>query len=496
MKKGKKYILNRISKFTGCIILTTTLLAHPSSGINAKIAYSAEDIAITQEYQTTLSNIQEETPVFTNIYLYQELLDQGIKLTKSNLNNITELSILNHLQDPNLSDLKYFPNLTKLTLDNNNLDSNDIKYNVNLLDLNISNSTITNTDALPNTIYNITLNSCIINDDIFTIPYNTKYINTTNTSFNNLYLKNPIMLNRLSIKGNTFLDISSLTKCTNLEYLSLTRVPNVFNSHLLPNLNIKELILDDYSSIWLSRTTYELLKLDNYNILNQINELDQIAHNISINSSNKEEIITNITIYILNKLEYDNKLNNDKITKYNDYPIYTSFNEDNAICINYASLFTALANRLGIDTYQIYSNTHTWNMIIDNNDIRFIDLTQLDEKTIIKVLENNSTELIELTDINSIQALNSEYKDYLYHYSLTLEDIINDESLSQYNLIPTKVEEKEPTIGYINPNNIIIEYNNKLYVMDKTKLKLTLLAISLILSFLPVISKKYSKLLK
>lgn len=491
MKKGKKYVLQKVAKYTGTIVLSTLLLAYPSSSTYATIEYTSEDLINNAYYESTLSTIKEETPVFHNIDLYNELTNQGILLTKNNLSNITELSILNHLSNPDLSDLKYFPNLTKLTITNNYINCDDIKYNANLLDLTISNSDIENTSSLPNSIYNITLDSCIINDDIFNIPYNTKYITTINTSFNNIYLKNPTFLNRLTIKGNTFLDISSLIECTNLEYLQLKRVPNVSNSHLLPNLNIKELILDDYASIWLSSDTYQLLNLDNYNILNQINELDQIAHNISINSSNKEDIINNITKYILETLEYDKEITNEELDTYNDSPIYTSFNEENAICINYASLFTALCNRLDIETYQIYSNSHTWNMIEDDNNIRFIDLTQLDTKTVVRVLENNS--LLELQDTTSLDYLNNNTGHLLYHYNMSLGDILKDESLSNYNLLPLKSNIDNIDIGYINNECVVLEYNKKLYILDRDKLYLTLIVLSTLLAFAPSISKKLSK---
>ena len=43
MKKGKKYVLQKVAKYTGTIVLSTLLLAYPSSSTYATIEYTSED---------------------------------------------------------------------------------------------------------------------------------------------------------------------------------------------------------------------------------------------------------------------------------------------------------------------------------------------------------------------------------------------------------------------------------------------------------------------
>ena len=91
--------------------------------------------------------------------------------------------------------------------------------------------------------------------------------------------------------------------------------------------------------------------------------------------------------------------------------------------------------------------------------------------------------------------LNSEEKNKLYHYTLSFEDILKDETLSQYNLLPTTSEYIEEPIGYIKNDSSIIEYNNKLYIIDNKMFRKIIIILSFILSLLPNIAKKSSKTL-
>ena len=90
MKKNKKYVLQRVAKYTGTILLTSLLLIQPNASTLATTDYN-EDLITKVEYETTLSEIKDETPLFKNRDFYNELLNQGITLTKSNISNIPSL---------------------------------------------------------------------------------------------------------------------------------------------------------------------------------------------------------------------------------------------------------------------------------------------------------------------------------------------------------------------------------------------------------------------
>ena len=488
----RKYVLQKTAKYAFCTILLVSIINQAANLSNTNFPYTQNDIKNNKEYVYELQEIRKEPIIFENKDLYNELINQGLDLTDPT--SIKSITITNSLLNNNFSDLKYFTNLTDLTIENNDINLDDIKYNTNLLSLNIKNSNVSNFTSIPNSVYNLNIQDTEISDDKLTVPYNTKYLTITNVPFNHLHLKNPLTLKKLSIIGNCFLDINAIKDCQNLQKLKIIRVPNVANSDILPSLvSLTELELDDYAPIWLSKDTFYALKIDNQQILNEILELDLLALDITKDCKTEEEQIKAISIYVLKSLSYDEDYTKEELSAYNDNPINYGLNKKEGICINYASLFTALANRLGIDVYQIYSDAHTWNLIYNGNAPEFIDLTMLDTKIITEILTKAGKEQVELPNSNAIDILNSNQETRLYHYKLTLDELLKDPQLSQLTGLPNLNPNVSYDIGYMKNNGIAIEFNNQLYYIEYSKLTPLITMIAIFALFLSLTRKDLNR---
>ena len=492
MLNNKKYILQKTAKFACCSILALTIINQTSNLFVRSVPYTKEDMKFNKVYTQELKTIAVTKPEFKNLDLINELINQGIDIKHPN--RVSSISITNSLINNDFSDLKYFPNLTSLHIENNDIDISDIKYNYNLLSLSTKNTTVSNTKYLPNSIYSLELHDTIVEDSSLEVPYNTKYLAITNTPFSNLYLKNPTQLNRLFIVGNAFLNLDSLKECSNLSTITLHRIANVQNSNILADLNAKSLSvidLDDYAPIWLTKETYLNLGLENEQILLEIEALDQLASSLVNKNDTDEQKIKSIATHILSSLTYDSEINKKQLTDYNDNPINYGLNKGKGICINYASLFTALANRVGIDTYQIYNNDHTWNMI-QNDDTSFIDLTMLDAQTIVEVLTEYGKEYYE-KEKSSLEYINSNEEDSLYHYHITLEELLKDEHLSTYSALPKEDTEQNHNIGYVKQNGLTIDFNNRAYYVEYSKISALASTITMLIIFAYMLRKEKNK---
>lgn len=484
MLNNKNYILQKTAKYALCTVLALTIVNQSIAITKSNIPYTKEDLTNNKQYIQEIKEIQTKKPDYKNKDLIVELFNQGINIDCPE--TVKSITITKELINQDFQDLKYFPNLTELIIENNNIDLTDLKYNYNLINLQIKNSVLTNTKEIPNSIYNFILEDCNIEDVSFEIPYNTKYLTIINSPFNNIYLKNPEQLNRLMIVGNTFLDLSSFKECKHLKDITLHRIANVTNSDTLTNLNAT-LNLDNYVPIWMNADTYNSLNLNNPNTLKQIEDLDSIAASIVKDNMTDEEKVKAITTYILELLTYDENISKPELTEYNDNPLILK--KEEGICINYASLFTALSNRAGLDTYQIYSNDHTWNMVNDKDNKYFIDLSMLDTEVIIETLTEFGVEYSE-SDISSVEHINNNEESKLYHYHITLEELVNDSNLSRYTLLPEDNEGTTHNIGYISKKGFSIEYNNNLYFIEYNMINRLIIMLSLFTLSVVLLTKK------
>ena len=214
MLNNRKYILQKTAKYALCTILAITVVQQTATLTNTSIPFTQEDLKQNEQYVQEIAKISIEKPEYKNKDLIIELFNQGIDIDHPE--TVKSITITNQLINQDFSDLKYFPNLTEIIIKNNDIDLSDLKYNYNLISLQITNGKLTNTTDLPNSIYNLVLEDSVIEDNSFEIPYNIKYLTIMNSPFNNIFLKNPRQLDRLTIVGNAFLDLSAFKECKNL----------------------------------------------------------------------------------------------------------------------------------------------------------------------------------------------------------------------------------------------------------------------------------------
>lgn len=437
----KRYKLVR--KIIGIAIvgtITTSILIPTKT--NAYIApYTEEEQATIELFKEELTEIETSLNIeFHN----QELFDivsskiDGI-LTTDNIKKINTLTIDKPLSNTDLSDLKYLTNLKFLTIKNNQVDSTYLKYNQNLLCLNITNGSIYNTNELPNTLTSISIKNTSVKDYTLSLPYNLEELNLYNSPVSDISSKNINSLKTLTIKGNTYLSATTLTKFPNLKYLTLNQLLNLNDSSYLTEIpNLKYLSIDDYAPIWLDKDTLSNLPINPLikdKLLKEISSLDDIAFSIS-NDEDKLTTITKITNYLINRYTYDIEVSNN--TKKGDrnaiednlLPIKTSLNNEDIICINYACMFQALCNRLNIDTITLANGNHAWNAFNISNLYTIIDITSIDN-------------LVERDDLPKISS------DLL---TTILYDFNTSDNYQEYNKVPyplTKTDTYNNNFGYI-----------------------------------------------
>lgn len=368
MQKKTKYKLIRNA---GLVAVTAGLyVASFSTSFPNYHVYSESEI----QYRQELHDIKLESITFVNQELYDLLLRKtgSQELTHENLNNIYTLVITNELSNQDFSDLKYLTNLNKLYISNNNIDLNDLYYNSNLKDLNITNGNIQNTACLPNTINRLILRNVTITDGPMITPYYLTYLSMTDTNANQLYLKNPEKLKSLKVEGNVFIDLNVLKFCENLSFLELKKCPNVTNGQVLQTLDIKDLYLDDYSTIWLDQETVSKIDFESQggNIVEEVKILDDIINELNLDNMSNDEKRRAIVSFVIDKLQYDQMIeSNSDASKdiyrfYTNLPIYYAVRFSDSISVNYTCLVQALCNRAGLTNYQLFGdNNRTWNNI-------------------------------------------------------------------------------------------------------------------------------------
>ena len=461
-------------------IATYTLITAISLGVSSipqnQIPFTQEDKVNNIVFSEQLEEIMNEKIEFTNKELESIIIEEvGYPITKEKLLELHSLSIITKLNNQDLSELKYLPNLYSIFIYDNDVNLEDLKYNQNLYSIYLTACTITNSEYLPNTIEYIDINYCHYKGEEFIVPYYTKELSTKSTIINNIRLKNPSRLEKLSLYTDSFLDLNNIKDCTNLKELSLERTTNIKNPEVLRKLKSLEIVtLDEYATIWLDLDTLNTLPISNKEELSTIIELlDNMASSIISNpDSSPEEKARLLIINLLENYDYDfesidNYQEDDSIiTIYNDYPITTILETNKGVCVNYACLFTALANRVGIDTFQLFNYEHTWNAINTDDGYVCYDLSYLESGAIIKLEDIDALAMIK--DTASEDMIRDNKGTDLYYYEFNIDKILDDNHIADYT--PQEIEEKVLNIGYINDNSLIRlqdKYNNQLYKMNK-----------------------------
>lgn len=430
-----------IKKTIVATILSGSLLLFPqvasASSIESNPLYD-ETFHSELEYLNNLDSI-----TFQNVDLYNIISSKVKELNTNTIKDIKTLTIDKPLTNTDLSDLKYLPNLKFLIIKNNTLDLSNLLYNQELTSLQLDNCIINNSESLPNSISSLYLNNCYITSGTLTTPYNLTSLFINYTPISKLALKNPSNLKNLSLIGNSYLSLTDIEECYNLASLTIKYNPSIKDSYILSDLSLSSLILDEYASIWLDKDILDTLPISNdieKEIVTSINIIDNIYSSLNDSSLTDEEKVKKISLYIINNYYYNehvanNEKENEEITtKLNISPISTLNEEDGIICINYACLFQALANRMGLTSYEINSFNHAYNGLNLDNNLYYYDLTTLDT-----------------VDNNLLNEIFTSTKDIPY-YHLVNEDLT--ESIYEGSILPIIDSPSFTDIGYYNEEEL------------------------------------------
>ena len=349
----RNYKSNSLQKFVASGLLALSLFSGSMNVI-------ADDIDPKIEVN---QNIKQQLDVY---------LEEKDNYNASDLNNLLFFSLMIE-EDSNLSWLKYCNNLEELM----------ISYGEKVNSMNTT-STIEGLENLKK------LSVCSYKnfDEFNEVSYG--------------FLKNCKNLKELDLNG-VYVDSNFLEELTSLEVLRIG--DNIINYNIdfskLPNLKEVEFYnLNEYDlATYLDYQTIQKLNnrrvsistsgIDFDEVMDINYELNKILYDIGVtNIDSDKDKLNAILSYILDKLSYDVQVHNNLQNSTSDKNLVYSFynngyldgalNGNSSICGNYASLFQALASRLGMKSYFLTSDYHAWNLVMIDNEYYYVDPTYLD----------------------------------------------------------------------------------------------------------------------
>lgn len=450
----KKYKLMKgimISSIIGGIVLNSLI---PQNTKNKNISYYNN--SDNKKFEEELNRIEQTDSItFTNKELYDIVASKvDGNLTTENIKEIKTIVIGERLSNQDLSDLKYLTNLKFLIIKDNDIDATDLQYNQELIGLKIERGSIKNTNNLPNSLINIRLTNTNVKDYYLSLPYNLEELNINRTPINNISAKNKESLKSLKINGDVYFSTECLQDLSNLWFLSIKNCSSLKEPEYLFNIpKLKVLLIDEYASIWLDKETLNKLPifpLTKVSLDKKINELNKIAESLRDDSLSDIELITKITEYLVNRYCYNKEVRDNTIigrftsTIDNVMPITSSLKHDDIICINYATMFQAIANRLDIESVLLINDIHAWNAYNIDGEYQRIDITNIDSYLSKKGTTDITTEWISMNSFNP-----TDYR-----------------PLYEGAVYPLEYEDIDTKLGYIkqedNPKNLFDILENEL----------------------------------
>lgn len=423
-KRKRKFKLVRNVFIAVVISGSFFYLGHKNEASASTIKYSNREQIANVAFYNELEKLQTTNQIhFQNKELYEIVATKvDGTLNTENIKRIKSLTIEEPLNDTDLSDLKYLTDLRFLIINNNTIDLSDLTYNQNLNSLQIKNCIIYNSADLPNSISYLSIEQSKIPEGILTTPYNLSFLHLDYSPITKLDLKNPSFLKKLEVLYNSYFSLEDLRECSSLTTLELFRCPSLKDANVLTTLSsLKYLQLDEYASVWLDADTLEQLPIDSTTkeiISASIEIIDRIYEEINNPNLSEEEKINNILSYIIRNYKYDEAVRTKQgdfeniETLCNAQPIQSLNREEGIICINYACLFQALANRMGLEANEMENTIHAWNCVNMDNELHYYDptiLDSLDNQVILNALDNNNIEGLLYYDIDPNTLENNGY---------------------------------------------------------------------------------------
>lgn len=354
-----KKILNPVTKITAWA-LGLTLIGTTATG-TIKID---KEIKVPEYYkESTLDAISDNN-------------DEIIKA--SQLEKITELTINVTDSCESLDFLKYCTSLE-------------------ILNLIIDNQAFTILETLPkmNSTYAVRIFSSEKEDGIYIDSKNVKFL----SKFPNLEI---LMI----ASNNIYLGKNTLEQYKNIKHIGLFNLYSTINYDVdFSKLTFLDSLTFDgclpyHLPMYFSSEEYKILKEANVDVkLNFLegtekdyfeicDKLDDIIKELNITSKDaSQEKINKIVCYVLENYNYDpevqeaiknNATTDDMTTAFYEKGLLAGLLKETQICGNYSSLVSALAKKLGLDEYLVFSDIHMWNMFDFSGMKAYVDTTLLD----------------------------------------------------------------------------------------------------------------------
>ena len=366
--KFEKFFKTKVSPIVGASILVLSLAGCPSK----TFANTKKNTSYTSSKLDNYVDI----PNYYKSFLYSYFGTTDIEL--KDLYAIKNLTIV--ASDEDLSWLNYCSSLRKMNMLLSRKDEKDLFLEIkNLKSL----------------------------EEITLSPISSGY-NFDEKSFS--FLLNCPNLKSINLSGFEFIDEEFINKLDTVTDFTITLNSNINSFTVNSNIdftklkNLKKLKFVNVglynAAIYLDND--DLSKLNEKNVsvdfsgdftideLKKVNdELNDMVKDLNISSKmSEQDKFNSILEYVLLQLNYNQEslklqesgenTNSINATMYIDGYLYAIFNKDSAICGNYAALFQALANRIGIKSYFMTSNVHAWNLVNINDEYYYVDSTRLD----------------------------------------------------------------------------------------------------------------------
>lgn len=321
-------------------------------------------------------------------------------------------------------------------------------------------------------IVTITINIFMFNSNVHALT-STDSVNladiVNDNSFEYYKTVDTILITQKDVK---YLDEVDFSKFENLTNIIVKDCYKLDGSKIIPNkkvnLSINNSVLDlskfdisKFENIYTSivyNTSKKTISDDNlkagivnseYNIDKKYNEkLNKIAEKIYLKSKNKADIIKNVTLYVVNNLEYDYDGTYASLSIAESILKYKM-----GVCAHYAYLESQLLNKLGIfsldisgytDSNDRSNSTHAWVIVYINNKWYGIDPTWIDEpkKVFKNISKNNLYYMIDLSKKSNTFSIE--------HYpNLTLYNkILKNNRVSKMSIINKKLINKKKHKNY------------------------------------------------
>lgn len=235
-------------------------------------------------------------------------------------------------------------------------------------------------------------------DTILITQKDVKYLDEVDFSkfenLTNIIVKDCYKLDGSKIIPNKKVNLSINNSVLDLSKFDISKFENIYTS-IVYNTS-KKTISDDNLKAGIVNSEYNIDK--KYD-----EKLNKIAEKIYLKSKNKADIIKNVTLYVVNNLEYDYDGTYASLSIAESILKYKM-----GVCAHYAYLESQLLNKLGIfsldisgytDSNDRSNSTHAWVIVYINNKWYGIDPTWIDEpkKVFKNISKNNLYYMIDLS---------------------------------------------------------------------------------------------------